>query len=307
MAESDDILDRLGGTLRDFRTSQGMTQKEVAEEVGATPGQISGIERGTSSGSDDIRERLRALIGGGAAGAAEQSEGDDSRATDRPPSAADPDPREDPDEGDMLISGKGGKAVSVRSMGRFAKIEYNLFVMFAGKEIEYRVPDEKEGRARTVSVHQPGIADFLPAADGAAIRENAAPMAHAWAEWARTNPRVYMFLTWFSVEGGFKGVAVATGPVILTILKNHGIDPVAFLFQPMKPQQGDVFEVPVPPDYYGAQPPPPPPPSENGQPPITEDPNYNPLAEGVIPPGDIPTHPWQIGFDNIEGGRDPFS
>lgn len=239
------------GDLLSYRKQAGITQAELAERLGYKANSVAKVERGKAPFSAPMQARFRALLEKagaappdgsappgrepGSAAPAQVAAGEVPPVGGDLPPLAEPPPEVDLD-GDALLRttvGGDGRTVTVRNLGHFARIELSLLVFFAGKEIEYAVPTAA-GKAEIRTIHQPGLADFVPdGRDAAVIREHAAAMAHAWAEWARTNPRVNWFLSFFILEGGMKGVAAATFPVILTILQNHGVDPVAFFTAPL--------------------------------------------------------------------------
>lgn len=237
------MADRLtGADLRAFRTERGLTQAEAADRVGMATASWGAIERGTKPVSNRVDRAVRRLLAKeqqtSSGAPVEQPDGDadapDSAPasewaagqTDLPPLAEPPDPDDD------YVSIAGGKAVQISKLDHFARLELSILTLLAGKDIVYVAPGS--GGKKGIS-HQPGIADLFPPADRVAVIDGAPRIAHAWAEWARTNKRIDALLSLMIIEGGFSGVVVATLPVVLTILGNHGLDPLGWISRQIAP------------------------------------------------------------------------
>lgn len=250
MAEEIAFAEDLAAT----RAAHGLSQGQMAELMGYRRDTLGKMERGAKPPTGPAMKKLRAVkrrlaaaaetaAGAGAEPPADGGSGDLPPIAEPPP-AAEP-PEEDAGLDSILHMGAGGRSVSVRSLGHFQRIELSFYVFLVGKEIEYTVPTPG-GKAERSSVHQMGIADLLPPADAAVIRDSAAELAHAWVEWAKVSPRVNTFLSFLIVEGGAKGVMVSTGKVVFLLLRNHGIDPLSWILQPLREEQVPGFGVPFP-------------------------------------------------------------
>lgn len=225
-----------GEELLAFRAERGISRHDLALALGYSSKTIANFEQGRAPVSEKFATKFIDFVGNGGMAGTEPPlppleevlpEGD------LPPFAETPAPDFGGDD-TLALDGLGGRAVSVRSLGHFQRIQLSLYVALVGKDISYVYPDPaKPGKRLQGSVHQQGLADFLSPKDGAVVREYAAELAAAWVEWARTNSRVNTFLGFLIVEGGFKGVALVSGKVTLMILRNHGVDPLAFLFGPL--------------------------------------------------------------------------
>lgn len=239
----------LGEDFKALRAAHGLTQIELARALGyKDKSTVSRIERGATPGSREIQRKFRRVqrrlqAEAASAGAepppdepgqpepgAPTGAGDEGGAgigRDLPPLAEPAGaPPEEEEESLLTLS---GRSVSVRSLGHFQKIELSLLTFLVGKEIVYTTPSSG-GKAKEASVHQAGVADFLPSpADAAVLRELAPEIAHAWADWAKTNSRVNALLSFLIIEGGFKGVAAVMGKLLFLIAQNHGFDPVGML------------------------------------------------------------------------------
>lgn len=78
-----------------------------------------------------------------------------------------------------------------------------------------------------------GMVSMFNYQDGTIIAMNSENMAKAWANLAQNNERVKRYLEWMLSGGAWGEVFVATSPVILAIMMNHGISPQR-LFGPIE-------------------------------------------------------------------------
>lgn len=117
-----------------------------------------------------------------------------------------------------------------------SQLEADLRDFFAGQHflVPVRVevaPGEHEIRHQQGFI--PGVAQLAGAvggdADEQAITLYAASMAHAWAELADENAGVRRFLLGMTYGGAWRGVMMATLPVVLGLAGNHGIGLPSFL------------------------------------------------------------------------------
>lgn len=234
--------------LKAFRAEHGLTQAQLGELMGYRADSIGKVERDAKPPTGPMRKKFRSARrrveaakssqGGDGIRPGEEEEGSPSLRPDGdlPPLPEPPEPPlpEGDDEEEGLVSlSKGGRQVKVRQLGHFQKIELSLLVFLVGKDIEYLAP-AGGGKLETRSVHQMGLADLVPPEDGAVLKENGPEIASAWAEWAKTSPRVNTFLSFLIVEGGGKGVAVVMGKTLLRIAQNHGFDPISFFMAPLR-------------------------------------------------------------------------
>lgn len=245
--DQDPWAKEIAAEFRAWREQTGVSQAQLSRMLGKGKAYVSKVEglnsRPSAAAVAAFRE-IQASYGAAPAGDADgidtpaggssagpQGSASESEAgRDLPPLAESPDDHEG--EQSVYTVKPGGREIRVTASGHFAKLELSMFVFFAGKEIAYAYP-LPNGKMETRITRQMGLCDMLPPADGAIVRDRAAEMAHAWADWARTNSRVDAFLSFFIVEGGFKGVVAATTPVIFSILANHGVDPLSFFLGPL--------------------------------------------------------------------------
>lgn len=240
------MADDFAAELKAFRAEHGLTQADLGELMGYRADSIGKVEREAKPPTGPMRKKFRTARrrveeAKASQGATASDPGEEEAVAaaaaggDLPPLPEPPEPPlvEDEEEDGLVTLAKGGRQVKVRQLGHFQKIELSLLVFLVGKDIEYLAP-AGGGKVETRSVHQMGLADLVPPADGAVLKENGPEIASAWAEWAKTSPRVNTFLSFLIVEGGGKGVAVVMGKTLLRIAQNHGFDPISFFMAPLR-------------------------------------------------------------------------
>lgn len=242
---ADEVL--TAADLKEYRSLVGYSQAQAADSVGLHVSTWKTYESGKTKVSRRVDRAVRRHLArhaassdpGGVDDGASSSPPSQSEqaagapwggAGDLPPLAEPP----DPPEGDYVQMPGGSRPVSISRLDHFSRLELSILTLLAGKDIVYLVSDSG-GKPQRQTSHQPGLADLFPPADRAAIVEGAPRIAHAWVEWARTNRRVDAFLSLMIIEGGFSGVLVATLPVVLTILGNHGLDPLGWVQRQIAP------------------------------------------------------------------------
>lgn len=221
-----------GRRLRLDRRKAGLSQAELATQLGHTEEEISLMERDKlelSTSAAAFCANLPARqprpakakapkpaapqtpeepLGGG-----EDEPGPGPRVEVEPPPA-----REDKPP-------RGGRppAQQVLARGEIAELEDALLKMFGGERLI--VPKQTPDGVVQVEAVIPGIAQVVgmfDKFDGQIIETYSPGMAKAWAELARVNPRVRSVLIGLTYGGAYRGVLAATLPCVVAIAAHHG-------------------------------------------------------------------------------------
>lgn len=250
-----------GTELRSWRTSRDLFQRDVVkllEDAG-----VEGIDQPTVSewerGQAPIPDEVAALLEQAGQGIAVTSEPQPAPKPRRRKRAADPEPQPEPqpddepaaaaaadepepvdepapgaDRAPRPLAGPevvGPKPAVTWSPAVRSQLEKDLRVLFAGQDFLVPVPVQMPDGS--IVEHQetasmPGLAQlvgFVDEFDGRVIAMNADNMAHAWAELANESPQVRRLLMLLTYGGAWRGVAMATLPVVYSIGVHHGLIP----------------------------------------------------------------------------------
>lgn len=217
-----------GRRLRLDRRKAGLSQSELAKQLGHTLEEISAMENNRLELTSSAREFIASIPARAPRQPKpkkekpprvdEQQDGPGPRVElppgpepevplgDRPPRAEQPRPKD-----------------AVVPRGEIAELEDALLKMFAGERLV--VPKKTPDGVVQVQAVIPGIAQavgMLDEYDGQIIEIYSPGMAKAWAELARVNPGVRRVLIGLTYGGAYRGVLAASLPPLIAIAAHHG-------------------------------------------------------------------------------------
>lgn len=224
-----------GRRLRLDRRKAGLSQQELADLLGHSLEEISAMENDRvelSTSAQAFCANVPAPAGkpkprARAKAAAPETPEEQPLPVEEETEGAGPRPEvldaTDGEKGDKPPRAQRPRPQVLAPRGEIAELEDALLKMFAGERliIPKQTPD---GVIQTEAVI-PGIAQVVgmwDEFDGRIIETYSPGMAKAWAELARTNPRVRSVLIGLTYGGAYRGVLAATLPPMVAIMAHHG-------------------------------------------------------------------------------------
>lgn len=252
-----------GTTIREWRSSQGLSQEQLAELLGfkgASRGQSLGrIERGGATLTKSKERILRRLMARAAGGASSDGPGGgelpNPAAAGTDPDAAVGDPFAAVDDGAPFDSPPAGiepgeplgDEPRTRRLGEFESLEHELLRLMVGEQYQYE--DFVNGRPVTKVGQIPGLTTVLDGlgwhGDATLVRQLAPQLAHGYVEWGRHNRRVLAILRMLTAGGAAKEALIPTAQLVFGLAMLHGLMPrpadlIAQMRQPAaEPQSED--------------------------------------------------------------------